>query len=265
MNNASEHDIDRVLTALRDTQPTEGMERRILHAMEHRTPARSSWFRWTLSSQWSLAAFATATIVLAIALTTHNTQQPTPTIAQIWGDPSLPDASSPAKVGLHNAPTPNLSSRPQAAHFAAAAETPAIGTANTPTPNTRHPGSVPPTYPPHQLLCDCDPIAMAEMQAPSQLAPEMPLTSQERLLQRVVHRGDPIEIAELEPIQSHALRAAPAPKEDDAVRSVVQHFLKQLAAAEALDPTAPTPTPAPPPASDSNDPGPDIDSLDTPN
>ncbi|HEY5329340.1 MAG TPA: hypothetical protein VIJ79_05610 [Acidobacteriaceae bacterium] len=294
MNHASEHDIDRVLTALRDIEPSVGLESRILQALENHTPTRSAWVRWAPATQWSIAALATAAVVLAIALTTHNTRRPpstiaqtwgphnssssptqfwgdpsspeasspakvgahtpTSTIAQTWGDPSSPEASSPAKVGAHNTPTTELSSRPEAAHFAAVAERPAVGTTGAPTPGSWHLTSAPtpPTYPPHQLLCDCDPIAMAEMQAPSQLAPEMPLTAQERLLQRVVHHDDPIEIAELEPLHAHAPQAAPAPQEDDPVKNVVQQFLKQLAAAEALNPTTP--------ASDSNDPDPNIDS-----
>jgi hypothetical protein len=264
MNNASEHDIDRVLTALRDTEPTAGLESRILQAVENRTPARSAWFRWTPSTQWGIAALATAAVILAVALTTHNTQQPTTTIAQTsgpqnaptqtwgdpssptqtWGDPSSPEASSPAKVGPHNAPTPNLSSRPEAAYFAAAAERPAVGTTNTPTPVPRRSNSAhTPTYPPHQLLCDCDPVALAETQAPSRPAPEMPMTAQERLLQRVVRHDDPIEIAELEPLPKNPLRSAATTNEDDAVKNVVQHFLKQLAAAEVLNPTPPTPDP----------------------
>jgi len=102
MNHASEHDIDRVLTALRDTEPSVGLESRILQALEDRTPIRSAWFRWTPPMQWGLAALATAAVVLAVAFTTHNTRRPTSTIAQTWGDPSSPEASSPAKVGSHN-------------------------------------------------------------------------------------------------------------------------------------------------------------------
>jgi uroporphyrinogen decarboxylase len=56
------------------------------------------------------------------------------TSAPMRGDPSSPEASSPAKVGSHNAPTPELSPRPEAAHFVAAAERPAAGITNGPTP-----------------------------------------------------------------------------------------------------------------------------------
>ena len=82
MNHASEHDIDRVLTALRDTEPSAGMESRILQALENRTPAGSARFRWTSPMPWSLAALATAAVVFAVALTAHNTRRTAPSIAQ---------------------------------------------------------------------------------------------------------------------------------------------------------------------------------------
>jgi hypothetical protein len=317
MNHASEHDIDRVLTALRDTQPTAGLEARILQAVEDRTPSRSTWSRWNTPMQWSLAALATAAILLAVTLTAHNTQPPTSTIAQTGGDPSSPEASSPAKVGPHS-PTSTVAqtwgdpSSPEASSPAKVGSHSPASTEASPLHATRG-GEVAafakastaahlksariPTYPPHKLLCDCDPLAMAEMQAPSHPAPEMPLTAQERLLQRVVRHDDPIEVSELEPFPKNPLRSAVTAKEkeDDAVKDVVQRYLKQLAAAEALNPTAPTPTPVstpvpdstPTPAStptpvstpvsdstptsvstptaDSTDPSPPVDPLDTPN
>ena len=104
---------------------------------------------------------------------------------------------------------------------------------------------------------------MAEMQAPSQVAPEMPLTAQERLLQRIVRRGEPIEIAELEPLANSAPHATA--REDDAVKNVVQGFLKQLAAAEAINPTPPTPELPPAADPNANAPGPAVDSPSSPN
>jgi hypothetical protein len=49
-----------------------------------------------------------------------------------------------------------------------------------------------------------DSIAVREMHAASFPAPPMPLTEQEKLLLRIVHRGDPVEMAMLDP----AVRAA---------------------------------------------------------
>ena len=50
-----------------------------------------------------------------------------------------------------------------------------------------------------QSLSEEDAIALSEMRAPSHPAPEMPLTQQERLMLRIVHGGDPVELAELDP------------------------------------------------------------------
>ena len=54
---------------------------------------------------------------------------------------------------------------------------------------------------------DVDSVAMSEMQAASFPAPPMPLTEQERLLVRMVHHGDGVELAMLDP-KMEALRDA---------------------------------------------------------
>jgi hypothetical protein len=46
-----------------------------------------------------------------------------------------------------------------------------------------------------------DSVAASEMQAASFPAPPMPLTEQERLLLRIVHKNDPVEVAMLDPNQ----------------------------------------------------------------
>jgi hypothetical protein len=45
---------------------------------------------------------------------------------------------------------------------------------------------------------------MEEMLAASHPAPPMPLTEQERLLLRIAHRGDPVELAMLDPMRRAA-------------------------------------------------------------
>ncbi len=44
-----------------------------------------------------------------------------------------------------------------------------------------------------------DAIALSEMHAPSHPAPPLPLTPQEKLLLRIAHKGDPVELAMLRP------------------------------------------------------------------
>ena len=46
---------------------------------------------------------------------------------------------------------------------------------------------------------DGDSLAVSEMRAASHPAPPMPLTEQERLLLRIVHKDDPVEVAVLNP------------------------------------------------------------------
>lgn len=237
MNDASEHDIDRVLTALRDTQPAEGLEIRILRAIEQRTPAQSAWFRWTQPMQWRMAVLATAAVVLAVALTHTTRHNDSNSVASAGAQ------ASPSVTSVAVSPTPVISTGASWLHATRSGEIAAFteaGATQTPT----HLATTPPT--PHQLLCDCDPVAMAEMEAPSRPAPVMPLTSQERLLQRVVRQNDSFELAELELPQHASFRPIVPAREDDAVKNVVQHFLKQLAAAETINPTAPVPEPTDP-------------------
>jgi len=243
MNDASEHDIDRVLTALRDTEPTEGLEARILQALENRTPVRSTWFRRTSPMQWGLA-LTTAAVVLAIALTAHNTHHTAPGIAQ-----------SPVLMPSQNTVISTEASRLHATRSGEIAAFSEAGATHTPA----QPSSTPtqPTYPPHELLCDCDPLAMADMQAPSQPAPPMPLSRDEQILRRAAQRGEQVQIALLEPLRDAPQRAQVPTAEDTALQHAVQGFLRQLAAAETLNPTPPTP--------DHDEPVPDTSSLTNPN
>jgi len=247
MNNASEHDIDRVLTALRDTEATEGMERRILHALENRTPARAAWLRWTSPMPWSLAALATAAVVFAVALTAHNTRRPAPGIAQ--SSVLTPSPNAVISTEAQSSPSVISTGAKRSGEIAAFTEASA---AHTPA---HLKSTAQAAYPPHELLCDCDPLAMAEMQAPSQPAPPMPLSRDERILSRAAQRGEQVQIALLEPFRDAPQRAQVPTAEDTALRHAVQGFLKQLAAAETLNPTPPTP--------DHDDPVPVPDSLDT--
>ena len=51
---------------------------------------------------------------------------------------------------------------------------------------------------------DSESVAVDEMLAASRPAPPMPLTEQERLLLRIAHRGDPVELAMLDPMRRAA-------------------------------------------------------------
>jgi hypothetical protein len=50
-----------------------------------------------------------------------------------------------------------------------------------------------------EVASDSESLALEEMHAASQPPPPMPLTEQERLLLRIAHKGDPVELAMLDP------------------------------------------------------------------
>ena len=52
---------------------------------------------------------------------------------------------------------------------------------------------------PARIPIDRDAVAVEAMHATSYPAPPMPLTEQERLLLRLVHKDDPVELAMLDP------------------------------------------------------------------
>ena len=224
MNHPTERDIAKVLTGLRDTQPSAGLEQRILHGIQHRTPARTPLFM-----RWQLIAAVPAT-ALAIFLTTHilnprnslpvpSTTAATPTTtaggpsfahfakARVPGERALlagveRGVSSNAR-SLSSTPPTNLSSRPEAAHFAAAVERPAAPT----------------------NLSPADRQALEDANAPSHPSPPLPLSHDERILLAAAQRGKSIEVAQLDPIADDPLRAAAITREDAAVKTVVQRFL----------------------------------------
>jgi hypothetical protein len=58
-----------------------------------------------------------------------------------------------------------------------------------------------------EAILDGDSVALEEMHAASRPAPPMPLTEQERLLLRLVHKDDPVELAMLDSMLDSKIRA----------------------------------------------------------
>jgi hypothetical protein len=177
MNN-SDQDLKRILNALRDTEPPSAMQQRVLAAVAQREAAPSRPFLW------SFAALA-ATVGIAAILAIHPMPRGTHSAREIKAPP---EASVSQVAATANAPQPLVPH--------ASAKAPA---GNIPAQTTRRP---------HQLLCDCDPTALAEANAPSMPAPELPLTEQEKLLRRIARHPDPVEVAELTPAAREAKIAA---------------------------------------------------------
>jgi len=175
----SDQDLSRILAALRDIEAPRGMEQRVMAAIEQReasVPARNY--------AWGFAALAAAALVTAMVA--------------FWLMPRLPNSHPTA---VTNAPT--LAAPVQAWTLARAHSEPVTPIA---VPHRNHP--VPVSRRSNQLLCDCDPTAVAEANAPSLPAPELPLTEQERLLRRIAQHPDQVQVAELTSAGREASSAA---------------------------------------------------------
>jgi hypothetical protein len=194
--------IDRVLGALRDAEPPEGMERRILQAAQHHSSDRRAWWPMHLS-------------IPAPRIPTHY---------RVVGLACLAIASS---LLVWNA------SRPSARSHTAPAEDSRSTHANLPeqhpsrqAPTTIQPASQPvsqPTIIARQERTSLHPsqstrkerlVTLRDIRSGNHPAPEAPLTGQEKLLLRLAHRSDPQEIALLNP----SLWAARDAKEKEEVK-----------------------------------------------
>jgi hypothetical protein len=191
-----EEAIERVLTALRDADAPVGMECRILDALEaledHSSPRyRSGWRRlrpiWLITpagpvAGWSLACgvalaglFAVALTIPAIRRLGHSSTQ-LPTQIRTNSTPAGPLPLAAPEAAANNAPLPLPGVR-------------STRKTNAPRLEGAH---------------DNDSAALSEMRSDSFPAPPMPLTEQERLLLRIAHKADPVELAMLDPIQRAA-------------------------------------------------------------
>jgi hypothetical protein len=197
----SEEAIEKVLAGLRDSEAPAGMERRILDALENPASARSrSGWRW-LRPMWlvtpahpvaigSLACGVALAAIFAVALAIPAIRRlghaPVQSRINLAPAGSVPLAPSEAVAKSAQAPLPGSSVR-------------SVEKTNVPGKmDTRTAGTV------RDSTGDGDSVALSEMLAPSHPAPPMPLTEQERLLLRIAHKGDPVEMAVLDPM----LRAA---------------------------------------------------------
>jgi hypothetical protein len=224
----SEEAIEKVLADLRNADAPEGMERRILDAMEDQAlrKSRSVWSR--LRPMWlampdrpavtmSFACGIALGVVVGVAIAIPAIRRIGHTDAESKVNPvragSLAPVSSKAEVsGTQVVPYEHRASSIRS-----------VGRLNA---DTRRPIAE----------SDADSVARQEMLAVSYPAPPMPLTAQERLLLRIAHRHDPVELAMLEP----ELRAVEEAKE----KEEFQRFFGPPAnksTAEQLEPATSTP------------------------
>ena len=219
MKNADEG-IERVLAALREAEAPEGMEQRILQSMQKRASARRGWnplimFIIRMPSlrirrqSWAIAVTAVAIVSLAACFTVFQ------------GHRMEHDfADSKKQIAPAYPPAPKV----QTAAASALQPLPARSVAHSrDKTNTRKAGAG----------SNADSVALHAMLAVSYPAPPMPLTEQEKLLLRIAHRRDPVELAMLEPL----LRSV----QDAEEKAEFQKFFRQSptkqSAAEQLVPS----------------------------
>jgi len=161
-----ERRLDEALVSYTPTEPRIGLEERIRARLaaegQASQPRRRMTLRWLWPASAVLAAISVAVIVHDWRTSAGPRQQP-----------------NRASVG----PSAEASRSRQETH---PVPRPVAGSAKP--RGTRHRGPE---------LSAIDLAAVQEMRAPSHPAPEMPLTEEEKLLLRIVHKGDPMEIAML--------------------------------------------------------------------
>jgi hypothetical protein len=202
-----EEAIEKVLAGLRRTSAPIGMDRRIMEALETRASGQSrwGWQRWPLASlrpdatpftKWSVGVSVVCVVVLTVTANHRLTHVDSPPKRISSSVAAIPDVASAAAANSSQA-TPFRLDVPRV---------------KATKPDRK--GSVRKAG----VADDNESLAVEEMRAASQPPPPMPLTEQERLLLRIAHKDDPVEVAALNP----ATRAAQYEEE----KAEVQRFFK---------------------------------------
>jgi hypothetical protein len=192
MKNADEA-VARVLAGLRDVEAPEGLERRILNGMEERAAARRSGWSWLRrvatapvdARRWLLwgAAFAGMTVI-GVAVPAVRRLVQVPVASKIGVKADAPLTRRTLAVGANDAASVPQAAKERVAEsrtVRAAAEVRRADGAGANVAGVK------------------DSVVTSEMRGASFPAPPMPLTEQERLLLRIAHKGDPVEVAILDP------------------------------------------------------------------
>jgi hypothetical protein len=187
----SEEAMEKVLAGLRDAEAPAGMECRILNALEERVAARSrpGWRQmlpvWLVvparpMAVGSLVCGVALAGLLAVVLAIPAIRRPGHVPAQARKNRAPVGSSASGDLGVEAKNVQPASTRPGVRFLT---ERKSEGEANA--------GST-------EASLDIDSVALEDLHAPSRPAPPMPLTEQERLLLRLVHKDDPVELAMLD-------------------------------------------------------------------
>ena len=182
--------VDHVFAGLRDIEAPTGMDQRILAAMHQRAAANTSPARSSILATPLFWLAATAAAIVAVTLwwstpshqnhrlATHTQSPTTLSTAQKAGAPFMAQSSMSGTICQN-------SKDGCAIHDAKRRGSDHSSEART---EVEEPASTPETT---QLA------PLPDTLATSHPAPPLPLTEQEQLLLRIVHKGDPIELASL--------------------------------------------------------------------
>jgi hypothetical protein len=204
----SDDAIEKVLKGLRDVDAPVGMERRILAAMEDRAEERvrsgRGYGRFAVAITCCVAVVAVMAVAVIVPVIRRNTPERGSSVVEKQVSPlrSAPVEMTTSKMGgddglRASGSVPwrvDGSAERLISHFPARVPEDGNGAVRVVQAST-------------DTVDDGDALAMSETEAASFPAPPMPLTEQERLLLRLVHRGEPVELAMLDP-KLEALRDA---------------------------------------------------------
>jgi hypothetical protein len=212
--NDSDKSIEKVLTGLRRSEAQPGMEQRILVTLKRRAAEQieSSWWQRNSrvlrpSPKTMLFCGATLAIVAVLLIS--------PKIS--WNVHTTSVSVTPPQLAA-NAIRPSTTAVPATGQRSVTHPEQARGE----TPQTAHVQRVKAV---HAARSDDSSLALREMTAASHPAPPLPLTAQERLLLQVIHKGDPVELAMLNP-EVRARHVAEA-------RAEFQEFFKPKTSSDA--------------------------------
>ena len=196
MNKMNSNDaVDRVLTGLRDIEAPEGMDHRILRAMHAHAATNSEPRRVAslLTPKFWLAATASAAIIATAIWWSASTRlRPAHNLATETSTIAKPDAAKPGTAEATPVPAPSpLASTAREPVISTKAAEPHRGEIRFSTSAAADPAPLDAAHSPAAGSARPDTLAA------SHPAPPLPLTEQERLLLRILHKGDPVELASL--------------------------------------------------------------------
>jgi hypothetical protein len=208
----TDQSIERVLAGLRDTQAPAQMEQRIVAAMHVRMltaqPSRRAG-RWAVVPLWAFGCGVAVAALVVGAVGIRQGHGPAVQSERAAVRHSARPAVEPERVQVatsERSPTP----------LAQRVANDVLGEVSMPAATVLEDRGR--TARTETRPSEADEVALSEMQAPSQPAPPLPLTQQEKWLQRIARAHDPQEMA--------ALNAETRARQDMEAKAEVEKFFE---------------------------------------